>query len=216
MARPDQPRAVQAAVGDAGFDSYDDPIALEALLTSVVLIALAEVGDKTQLLSLVLAARLRQPAAIIAGIFLATLVNHALAGWAGALLAKALPAHALGWIVGISFLAFGIWALRPDSLEHAPRLGRASAFSTTFITFFIAEMGDKTQFATVALAARYDALLQVIMGTTAGMMIANVPAVLFGERLASKIPAQAIRLLAAAVFIATGALTIWGSLPTNA
>lgn len=188
---------------------------MEALLASTLLVALAEVGDKTQLLALVLAARLRKPGAIIAGIFLATLLNHALAGSAGVFLARLLPGQMQSWITGIAFIGFGIWALRHDSLNEGPIVKRAGAFTTAFVAFFLAEMGDKTQFATVALAARFDALLQVVAGTTAGMMIANLPAVWFGERMASKVPVDTIRYVAAAVFIATGALTIWGSMRTN-
>lgn len=182
---------------------------MEAFLTSTVLVAVAEIGDKTQLLSFVLAASLRKPWPILAGILAATLANHTLAAWVGAVLAGVVPGTVLVWIVGLSFIAFGLWALHPDSLGDSPRLHRAGAFVTAFIAFFLAEMGDKTQFATVALAARFDALAPVIVGTTLGMMIANVPAVWMGEKLALKIPMNAVRILAAGLFILVGALTLW-------
>jgi Ca2+/H+ antiporter, TMEM165/GDT1 family len=185
---------------------------MDALLTSMILVAAAEIGDKTQLLSFVLAARLRKPWPIIGGILVATLANHALAGWLGRLMAGLVPAGTLAWIVGLSFIAFGLWALHPDSLDDSPKLHRAGVFVTALIAFFFAEMGDKTQFATVALAARFDALYQVVLGTTLGMMIANVPAVWVGEKLAQKIPMKAVRMTAAAMFILFGALNLWGAL----
>ena len=181
---------------------------MEALLTSIVLVAVAEVGDKTQLLSFVLAAQLRKPWPIIGGIMLATLANHALAGWLGSLLAGWVPPTTLAWIVGLSFIGFGLWALHPDSLDDSPRMHRAGAFVTAFVAFFLAEMGDKTQFATVALAARFDSLALVVLGTTIGMMVANVPAVWIGEKLAVKIPMKTVRLVAAALFMVVGALTL--------
>ena len=182
---------------------------MEALLTSIFLVAVAEIGDKTQLLSFVLAARLRKPWPIIGGILLATLANHALAGWVGSLLAGWVPPTTLGWIVGLSFIVFGLWALHPDSLDGSPRLHKAGAFVTAFVAFFLAEMGDKTQFATIALAARFDQLLPVILGTTLGMMLVNVPAVWIGEKLARKIPMKTVRILAASLFVIVGILTIW-------
>lgn len=183
---------------------------MEALLTSTLLVALAEIGDKTQLLSFILAARLRRPTAIIAGIFIATMANHALAGWLGAWIATFFTPETLRWIVSGVFIAFGLWTLRPDEFDEneAPKAGHASAFTTTLIAFFLAEMGDKTQFATIALAARFDALAWVVLGTTLGMMAANVPAVLMGEKLAKKLPLKAIRWTAAAVFAATGVLAL--------
>jgi len=188
---------------------------LEAFLTSALLVALAEVGDKTQLLSFVLAARLRKPWPILGGILAATLLNHALAGWAGALLAHAVGAHVLAWIVGLSFIAFGVWALKPDSPGDTPRIRRASAFVTSFAAFFVAEMGDKTQLATVALAARFEALAAVVIGTTLGMMIANAPAVWIGERLAQKVPMRTVHVLAAVLFVALGLLTLAGTVATG-
>lgn len=185
---------------------------MEAFLTSTTLVAIAEIGDKTQLLSFVLAARLRKPWAIIAGIFVATVLNHALAGSVGVWLAQLIAPQWLPWITGVVFVAFGLWALHPDSLDDDPRIHPAGAFVTTTIAFFIAEMGDKTQFATVALGAQYSgALLAVVMGTTIGMMLANVPAVLIGEKLAERLPLTYIRWLAAAVFIATGIAAMLGA-----
>lgn len=187
---------------------------MEAFLTSTALVALAEIGDKTQLLSFVLAAHLRKPGAIILGIFIATIANHALAGSLGVWLAKLLPVRWLPWLTGLTFIAFGLWTLHPDSLDDDPKMHRAGAFVTTVIAFFFAEMGDKTQLATVALAARFHALLPVVLGTTIGMMLANIPAVLVGEALAHKLPLKAIRIIAAAVFIITGVVTISG-VPTT-
>ena len=185
---------------------------MEAFLTSTTLVALAEIGDKTQLLSFVLAARLRKPWPIIAGIFVATLLNHALAGSVGVWLAQLIAPHRLPWITGAVFIAFGLWALHPDSLDEDPKIHRAGAFVTTTLAFFIAEMGDKTQFATMALAAQFQgALVAVVMGTTLGMMLANVPAVMVGERLARRLPLTAIRGIAAAVFIATGIVAMLGA-----
>lgn len=183
---------------------------MEAFLTSTLLVALAEIGDKTQLLSFVLAARLRKPMPIIAGIFVATLANHALAGSVGVWLATLIPPQVLPWATGLLFVGFGLWTLHPDSLDDDPKLHRAGAFVTTTIVFFIAEMGDKTQLATVALAARFDMLAAVVIGTTLGMLIANIPAVLVGEALAQKLPMKAIRIVAAGVFIATGIVTMFG------
>ncbi|MFZ2853779.1 MAG: TMEM165/GDT1 family protein [Rhodocyclaceae bacterium] len=183
---------------------------MEAFVTSTLLVALAEIGDKTQLLSFVLAARLRRPMAIIAGTFVATILNHGLACWVGTWIATFFTPATLRWIVGVVFIVFGLWTLRPDELDddEAPQAGHASVFMTTLIAFFLAEMGDKTQFATIALAARFDALTWVVLGTTLGMMAANIPAVMIGERLAKKLPLKAIRWTAAAVFAATGVLTL--------
>ena len=185
---------------------------MEAFLTSTTLVAIAEIGDKTQLLSFVLAARLRKPWAIIAGIFVATVLNHALAGSVGVWLAQLIAPQWLPWITGTVFIAFGLWALRPDSLDEDPKIHPAGAFVTTTITFFIAEMGDKTQFATVALGAQFQgALFAVVMGTTLGMMLANVPAVIVGEKLAKRLPLNIIRWIAAGAFIATGCVTMLGA-----
>lgn len=188
--------------------------ALEALLTSTLLVTMAEIGDKTQLLSFVLAARLRKPWPIIAGIFAATIVNHALAGSFGVWLSTVIPAQWLTWIVGVIFIAFGFWTLIPDKLDDddTPKDSHMGVFVTTTIAFFLAEMGDKTQLATVALGARYEeAIVAVVFGTTLGMMIANVPAVLIGQKLADKLPLNIIRKVAATLFVLTGIATIvWG------
>lgn len=183
---------------------------MEAFLTSTLLVGVAEIGDKTQLLSFVLAARLRRPWAIIAGILVATLANHALAGSLGAWLAHLAGPAVMLWVTGLLFIGFGLWALHPDALDDDPRIHRAGAFVTALVAFFLAEMGDKTQFATVALAARFDSLAAVVLGTTLGMMLANVPAVMLGERLAARLPMKAIRPAAAGLFILTGALALLG------
>lgn len=182
---------------------------MEALVTPTLLVALAEIGDKTQLLSFVLAARLRRPGAVVAGILVATLANHALAGWVGSVVAGVLSPEALRWGVGLLFIAFGLWTLKPDTLDAEPAAHRAGPFVTTVIAFFLAEMGDKTQLATVALAARFPSLVWVVVGTTLGMMIANVPAVLLGETLAERLPLTVIRRVAAALFVATGVWTLF-------
>lgn len=180
----------------------------DALFTSTLLVALAEIGDKTQLLSFVLAAQLRRPWAIMAGILVATLANHALAAYVGNWLGGLLSPEVLRWVVGILFIAFGLWTLQPDTLDETPEFKGSSAFVTTTIAFFLAEMGDKTQFATIALAARFDSLTMVVLGTTLGMMAANIPAVIIGEKLAHRLPLKATRM-AAAVFIVTGIVTMF-------
>jgi putative Ca2+/H+ antiporter (TMEM165/GDT1 family) len=181
------------------------PRRLEAFLISTGVVALAEIGDKTQLLALVLAARFRRPLPIVAGILVATLVNHALAGAVGAAIAAAVGPTAMRWILGLSFIAMAVWTLIPDkvdeSRESTPRFG---VFGTTVIAFFLLEMGDKTQIATVALAAKYPSLAAVVAGTTCGMMLANVPAVLLGEVAARKLPMRLVRGIAAAIFLALG------------
>jgi putative Ca2+/H+ antiporter (TMEM165/GDT1 family) len=184
---------------------------VNAFLVSTGVVALAEVGDKTQLLALVLAATFRRPLPIIAGILLATLANHALAGAAGQWLTHLVSPGALRWIVGLSFLAMAAWTLIPDKLDDdARRARRFGAFGTTLIAFFLVEIGDKTQVATVVLAARYDSLVQVVLGTTLGMMIANVPAVLLGNFTAEKLPVRAIHIVAALVFALFGIAVLGG------
>lgn len=179
---------------------------MEALLLSTLAVAIAEIGDKTQLLSLVLAARYRRPWAICLGIFAATLLNHALAGAFGMLVARWLPPQALHWLVGLSFLAVAAWTLVPDKLddENAPALTGRGVFIATLIAFFIAEIGDKTQVATVVLAAQYSPLWLVVVGTTLGMLIANVPVVLLGSKLADRLPLRTARIAAALLFAAMG------------
>ena len=165
-------------------------------------------GDKTQLLSFVLAAKLKRPGPIILGIFFATLANHFLAGYVGAWLAGLVSSQVLTWIIALSFFAFGAWALKPDTLEEDQKLRGTGVFATTLIAFFLVEMGDKTQLATVALAARYESLVAVVLGTTLGMMIANVPAVLMGEALAHRVNMKWMRWVAAALFVLLGVLTL--------
>lgn len=183
---------------------------MEALITSFGMVAIAEMGDKTQLLSFVLAARFRgQPWIIIAGIFAATIVNHLLAAAAGDWAAGLVDAEVLRWVLGLSFLAFAAWALIPDRLDESqPRPNKHGAFLTTLVMFFLAEMGDKTQLATVALGAKYADLGMVAFGTTLGMMAANIPAVLIGERLAVRFPLSRMRFAAAALFAIFGVLIL--------
>jgi len=181
---------------------------LEAFLTSTLLVALAEIGDKTQLLSFALAAKLRRPYPIMAGILVATLLNHALAAAAGAWAGGLISPQFLNWIVGLSFIGFGLWTLKPDVLDKDPRILDSGIFLTTLTAFFVAEMGDKTQFATVALAARYDSLYMVILGTTLGMMLANAPAVWIGKALANRIDMRRVRWAAAASFLLMGVWTL--------
>jgi putative Ca2+/H+ antiporter (TMEM165/GDT1 family) len=181
---------------------------MEALFFSTLVVALAEMGDKTQLLSFVLAAKSKRRVPIILGILVATLANHFLAGWVGVWLATVVAPGTLRWIVALSFVVFGLWALRPDELSGERKLPGAGVFVTTLVSFFLVEIGDKTQLATVALAARYDALVPVVMGTTLGMMIADVPAVWVGEALAHRVNVKWMRWVAAALFILLGALTL--------
>ncbi len=183
---------------------------MEAFLVSAGVVALAEIGDKTQLLALVLAARYRKPVPIVFGILVSTLLNHALAGSVGAVLARLVDPHVMRWILGASFLAMAVWMLIPDKLEgeqqrKPPRFG---VFATTVVAFFLLEMGDKTQIATVALAAKYPQLALVVAGTTFGMMVANVPAVLLGDVAATKLPLRIIRAVCAAVFAVIGVLVL--------
>ncbi len=181
---------------------------MEALVFSTAVVALAEMGDKTQLLSLVLAAKFKRRLPIILGILIATLANHFLAGWVGVWLASLVAPGTLRWIVALSFLAFGLWALKPDELGGERKLPGAGVFVTTVVSFFLIEIGDKTQLATVALAARYDSLVPVVMGTTLGMLIADVPAVCVGEALSRRINMKWMRWVAAALFVLLGALTL--------
>lgn len=183
---------------------------MEAFVVSTALVTAAEMGDKTQLLSFVLAATLRRPVAILLGILVATLANHALAAGTGYLIAGWMSADAMAWIAGSSFIAFGAWALKPDSFAGKPRILQAGAFATACLAFFVAEMADKTQFATIALAGRYHALVSVVLGTTVGMMIANLPAVWIGEKLAQRLPMRALRIAAAMLFVAMGVATLAG------
>ena len=181
----------------------DFPFAAALLSTGAV--AVAEIGDKTQLLALLLAARFRRPRPIVAGILVATLLNHALAGWFGALVAAWLTPEVLRWVVAVSFLAIALWTLKPDAIEEDQALPARNAFVATTIAFFIAEIGDKTQVATVLLAAKYQPLWEVVAGTTLGMLLANVPVVMLGSRFADRLPLRAARITAAVLFAALGA-----------
>ncbi len=187
---------------------------LETLGLSTAVVAAAEIGDKTQLLSIFLAARFRAPKPIIWGILLATLFNHALAGLLGASLSTFISEELLRWILIVSFLAMAVWIQIPDKIEddeYKKRAQRYGVFWTTIVLFFLAEMGDKTQIATIAMSARYASeAVWVIMGTTLGMMIANVPAVYLGEKIAEKISMVWMRRIAAAVFVTLAVLTYFG------
>ena len=182
---------------------------MEPLLVSTGIVAIAEIGDKTQLLAIILAARYRRPLPIAFGILIATLANHALAAWLGALAAGWLGPDALRWILGLGFIAMAGWCLIPDKPDAGPAAAaKAGAFMATLVAFFLVEIGDKTQIATVALAARFDSLLLVTVGTTLGMMLVNVPAVLCGDGIARLAPLTLIRILAAALFAILGAMTL--------
>lgn len=181
---------------------------MEALFISTALVALAEMGDKTQLLSFVLAAKLKKRWPIIFGIFVATLANHFLAGAIGAWIATLVSPQTMKWIVAISFFVFGAWALVPDKFDETREYSGRSVFFTTLVAFFLVEMGDKTQLATVALAAKYPSLAAVVMGTTLGMLIANAPAVWLGEALAHRVNMKVMRWIAAGLFVLLGALTL--------
>jgi len=186
---------------------------VEAFWVSTGVVALAEIGDKTQLLAFILAARFKKPAPIIAGILLATLVNHGLAGALGAWITAVVSPEVLRWVLGASFIGMAVWTLIPDEIEDketqvAQRFG---VFGATLITFFLAEMGDKTQIATVAMAAHYATPVIVVLGTTLGMLIADVPAVFVGNRLADKIPLKLVHAIAAGVFAVLGVATLLGA-----
>lgn len=183
-------------------------LSLQALLVSTGTVTLAEIGDKTQLLALLLAARYRKPWPIALGILAATLVNHAISAWLGAELTDWLSPEVLRWVVAASFLAVALWTLKPDTLDETASPARFGAFLTTVILFFLAEMGDKTQFATVAVAARYQSVLWVTIGTTLGMMASNGLAVFLGEKLAGKVQAKWIRWSAASLFFLFGVVSL--------
>jgi putative Ca2+/H+ antiporter (TMEM165/GDT1 family) len=183
-----------------------------ALLVSTGVVTLAEMGDKTQLLAFLLAARFKKPLPIIMGILLATVVNHGLAGALGAWITASLDPQILRWVLGVSFLAMAVWTLIPDQIneEETPLATSLGVFGATVVTFFLAEMGDKTQIATVALAVHYVSPWMVVAGTTLGMLIADVPAVFVGDRLADKIPMQWVRRMAALIFAVLGVITLIG------
>ena len=185
---------------------------MESFLMSTGVVALAEIGDKTQLLAFVLAARFKKPLPIIAGILAATLVNHGLAGALGAVITQSISPDVVRWVLGLSFLGMALWTLIPDKIEEeeAHVATRFGIFGATLMTFFLAEMGDKTQIATVALTAHYGEPLLVVIGTTLGMLIADVPAVLIGDKLANKIPMKLVHSIAAGVFAVLGISTLLG------
>jgi putative Ca2+/H+ antiporter (TMEM165/GDT1 family) len=178
-------------------------------LVSAGTVALAEIGDKTQLLALVLAARFRKPLPIVVGILVATLLNHALAGWLGTLVAHWLTPQVLRWVVAGSFLAIALWSLKPDTLDEDTPVSAHGALMATVVAFFLAEIGDKTQVATVLLAANYSPLWQVVAGTTIGMLLANVPVVILGARFAHRLPLRAARTAAALLFLTLAAWVAW-------
>jgi len=186
---------------------------MEALLVSAGVVAIGEIGDKTQLLSLVLAARYGRPWPIVAGILVATLVNHAIAGWVGDWVRGVVPVDVLRWLVAASFFAVALWALKPDTFDEARAAppGKWGVFGITTVAFFLAEMGDKTQIATIALGAQYEPLFAVVIGTTLGMMIANAPVVFFGDAITRRVPIKAVHAVAALIFAALGVFALWGA-----
>ncbi|KQV49789.1 TMEM165/GDT1 family protein [Massilia sp. Root335] len=190
---------------------------MDAFLVSTGIVALAEIGDKTQLLAFLLAARFRRPLPIVGGILVATIANHAFAAAVGALVGRLLGPDVMRWVLGIAFLGMAAWIMVPDEVDDdEPPLARFGVFLATAIAFFVAEMGDKTQIATVALAARYSAAVSVVAGTTLGMMIANVPAVYFGDRIAARLNAnpgslKLVHGLAALIFAVLGIATLLGA-----
>ncbi len=186
---------------------------MQTLFVSTAAVAIAEIGDKTQLLSLILAAKYRRPWPICIGILVATLLNHALAASAGTLVAAWFAPQTLKWMVALSFFAVAAWSLVPDQVDEGGALRGAGhgVLVATTIAFFLAEMGDKTQVATVALAAQYQSVLVVVAGTTFGMMIANVPAVLLGDRIAERLPVRTVHAIAAAIFAVLGVATLLGA-----
>lgn len=185
---------------------------MEAFLISTGIVALAEVGDKTQILAFILAAKYKKPVPIVLGILVATLANHGFAGALGAWVTTLMGPQTLRWVLGISFIAMAIWTLIPDKFDEADaKFASSSVFGTTLVAFFLAEMGDKTQVATIALAAQYHAFFIVVAGTTLGMMIANVPAVFLGNRIAAKMPVRLVHMIAAAIFAILGVATLLGA-----
>lgn len=185
---------------------------MEAIFNSFLLVAASEMGDKTQLLAFVLASRFRKPWAVVSGIFVATILNHLLAAWLGTFISGWLPGQWLKYILAFVFFAFGLWMLIPDKEEDNPKLGPWGAFLTTTVAFFLAEMGDKTQLATVALGARYLDLFSVTLGTTLGMMFSDGLAVFFGDKMANKISMKILRRVACALFILFGIFILLGNI----
>lgn len=185
---------------------------MEAFLISTGIVALAEIGDKTQLLAFILAAKFKKPVPIILGILAATLVNHGFAGALGEWITSLVSPQIMRWILGGSFIAMALWILVPDQFDEGDaKLAKYGVFVTTLIAFFLAEMGDKTQIATIGLAAKYNNLIAVVAGTTFGMMIANVPAVIFGEKIANSIQPKIVHRIAAVIFFVLGVATLLGA-----
>jgi putative Ca2+/H+ antiporter (TMEM165/GDT1 family) len=186
---------------------------LESFLISTGVVALAEIGDKTQLLAFILAARFKKPLPIIGGILIANLINHGLAGALGAWITAMVNPSIMQWVLGVSFIALAVWTLIPDEIEEEETqvVLKLGVFGATLVTFFLAEMGDKTQIATVALAAHYASPVWVVAGTTLGMLIADVPAVFIGDKLANRIPMTLVHRIAAAIFAVLGIATLLGA-----
>ncbi len=187
-------------------------MSLQAIVSSFLLVAASEMGDKTQLLAFSLAARFRRPWAIMAGIFVATVLNHGLASSLGGWISTVVPHHLLAYLLAATFIGFGLWSLRPDTLEEARGPERFGAFATTVVLFFLAEMGDKTQLATVALAAEFRSVVTVTIGTTLGMLAADGLAVFLGGRLAAGVQLKWVRWTAAALFFGFGGVALWSGL----
>ncbi|MBS1963258.1 MAG: TMEM165/GDT1 family protein [Bdellovibrionales bacterium] len=183
----------------------------ESILSSFSLVAVSEMGDKTQLLAFSLAARFKRPGPILAGIFVATVLNHALAATVGVWAAAQVSPPTMAYVLGALFVAFGVWTLKPDTLDEQPESGRFGPFFTTIVLFFLAEMGDKTQMATVALGARFHSALAVTFGTTLGMMVTDGLAVLLGDRIAHRVQMKWVRVFAATLFFAFGAWSFWNA-----
>ena len=188
---------------------------MDAFLVSTGIVGLAEIGDKTQLLAFLLAARFRRPLPIVFGIFVATVFNHAFAAAVGSLVSELLGPGVMRWVLGLSFLGMAAWIMVPDEVDadglNGAPLAKYGVFLTTLLAFFVAEMGDKTQVATVALAARYQSMAAIVAGTTFGMMLANVPAVYFGERIAGRVPLKLVHGIAAVIFAVLGIATLFGA-----
>jgi len=184
---------------------------MDAFFVSAGIVALAEIGDKTQLLAFILAAKFRRPTPIIFGILFATLVNHGFAGAVGSWLTSLVTPGVMRWVLGVSFIGMALWTLVPDKFDESEaRFAHLGVFGTTLVAFFFAEMGDKTQIATIALSAQYKTFLAVVAGTTLGMMIANIPAVILGNRIANRIPVRLVHAIAAAIFAILGVATLAG------
>lgn len=188
---------------------------MEPIFSSFLLVAVSEMGDKTQLLAFSLATRYRRPWVVMGGILAATILNHALASAVGSWISAQVPARVMAAILAATFIGFGLWTLKPDTLEEDRRPPRFGPFLTTLVLFFLAEMGDKTQLATVALAARYRSVVLVTTGTTLGMLASDGLAVFLGEKLATRLPMKWIRIAAAALFFAFGAAMAWSALQTR-